>query len=55
MKTLNVTQSTIKAGYSPNNAYVMNSRLLRKDKVNKYTKYGKSGIMGDVVLSAKGI
>ncbi|MEJ7545472.1 terminase small subunit, partial [Staphylococcus hominis] len=33
IKTLNVTQSAIKAGYSPNSAHVTGSRLLRKEKV----------------------
>ena len=38
IKTLNVTQSAIKAGYSPNSAHVTGSRLLRKDKVDEYIK-----------------
>ncbi|WP_049382954.1 terminase small subunit, partial [Staphylococcus epidermidis] len=45
IKTLNVTQSAIKAGYSPNSAHVTGSRLLRKDKVNEYIKSKKDEIM----------
>ena len=53
IKTLNVTQSAIKAGYSPNSAHVTGSRLLRKDKVDEYIKSKKDEIMDDAILSAK--
>ncbi|MGF0029326.1 terminase small subunit [Staphylococcus pasteuri] len=53
LKTLNVTQSAIKAGYSPNSAHVTGSRLLRKEKVEEYIKSKKDGIMDDTILSAK--
>ncbi|WP_154895638.1 terminase small subunit [Staphylococcus pasteuri] len=53
LKTLNVTQSAIKAGYSPNSAHVTGSRLLRKDKVDEYIKSKKDEIMDDTILSAK--
>jgi len=53
IKTLNVTQSAIKAGYSPNSAHVTGSRLLRKDKVDEYIKSKKDEIMDDTILSAK--
>ena len=36
LKTLNVTQSAIKAGYSPHTASVQGSRLLKNEKVAKY-------------------
>ena len=55
IKTLNVTQSAIKAGYSPNSAHVTGSRLLRKDKVDEYIKSKKDEIMDDTILSAKEI
>ena len=51
IKTLNVTQSAIKAGYSPNSAHVTGSRLLRKDKVDEYIKSKKDEIMDDTILS----
>ncbi|MBM0847372.1 terminase small subunit [Staphylococcus epidermidis] len=53
IKTLNVTQSAIKAGYSPNSAHVKDSRLLRKEKVDEYIKIKKDEIMDDTILSAK--
>ena len=53
IKTLNVTQSAIKAGYSQNSAHVTGSRLLRKDKVDEYIKSKKDEIMDDTILSAK--
>ncbi|HCZ8093187.1 TPA: terminase small subunit, partial [Staphylococcus aureus] len=33
IRTLNVTQSAVKAGYSSNSAHVTGSRLLRNEKV----------------------
>ena len=53
IKTLNVTKSAIKAGYSPNSAHVTGSRLLRKEKVDDYIKSKKDEIMDDTILSAK--
>lgn len=53
IKTLNVTKSAIKAGYSPNSAHVTGSRLLRKEKVDEYIKSKKDEIMDDTILSAK--
>lgn len=55
IKTLNVTQSAIKAGYSPNSAHVTGSRLLRKEKVDEYIKSKKDEVMDDTILSAKEI
>ena len=53
IKTLNITQSAIKAGYSQNSAHVTGSRLLRKEKVEEYIKSKKDEIMDDTILSAK--
>ncbi|UVD88583.1 MAG: terminase small subunit [Staphylococcus haemolyticus] len=53
IKTLNVTQSAINAGYSSNSAHVTGSRLLRKEKVDEYIKSKKDEIMDDTILSAK--
>ncbi|MDH9058944.1 terminase small subunit [Staphylococcus epidermidis] len=53
IKTLNVTKSAIKAGYSPNSAHVTGSRLLRKEKVDEYIKSKKDEIMDDTILLAK--
>ncbi|MEJ7207553.1 terminase small subunit, partial [Staphylococcus epidermidis] len=36
LKTLNITQSAIKAGYSPHTASEQGSRLLKNEKVAKY-------------------
>lgn len=55
IKTLNVTQSAINAGYSPNSAHVTGSRLLRKEKVDEYIKSKKDEIIDDTILSAKEI
>lgn len=41
IKTLNVTQSAIKAGYSPQSAHVQGSRLLKNEKVSRYIKEQK--------------
>lgn len=46
-------KSAIKAGYSPNSAHVTGSRLLRKEKVDKYIKSKKDEIIDDTILSAK--
>ncbi|PNZ10954.1 terminase small subunit [Staphylococcus simiae] len=53
IKTLNITQSAIKAGYSPNSAHVTGSRLLRQEKVDEYIKSKKDEIIDDTILSAK--
>ncbi|AXV43294.1 MULTISPECIES: terminase small subunit [Staphylococcus] len=53
IKTLNVTQSAINAGYSSNSAHVTGSRLLRKEKVDEYIKSKKDEIMDDTILSTK--
>ncbi|MEB7812885.1 terminase small subunit [Staphylococcus xylosus] len=53
MKTLNVTQSAINAGYSSNSAHVTGSRLLRNEKVKDYIQSKKDEIMDDTILSAK--
>ncbi|MBO0378011.1 terminase small subunit [Staphylococcus warneri] len=53
LKTLNVTQSTINAGYSSNSAHVTGSRLLRNEKVKDYIQSKKDEIMDDTILSAK--
>ena len=53
IKTLNVTQSAIKAGYSPNSAHVTGSRLLRNEKVKDYIQSKKDKIIDDTILTAK--
>lgn len=53
IKTLNVTQSAIKAGYSPQSAHVQGSRLLKNEKVYKYIKEQKEEYMDESVLTAK--
>lgn len=53
LKTLNVTQSAINAGYSSNSAHVTGSRLLRNEKVKDYIQSKKDEIMDDTILSAK--
>lgn len=53
LKTLNVTQSAIKAGYSPQSAHVQGSRLLKNEKVYKYIKEQKEEYMDESVLTAK--
>lgn len=53
IKTLNVTQSAIKAGYSPQSAHVQGSRLLKNKKVSKYIKEQKEEYMDESVLTAK--
>jgi phage terminase small subunit len=53
LKTLNVTQSAIKAGYSPQSAHVHGSRLLKNEKVAEYIKKQKEVLMDESVLTAK--
>ncbi|PTG00729.1 terminase small subunit [Staphylococcus chromogenes] len=53
IKTLNITQSAIKAGYAPNSAHVTGSRLLRNEKVDEYIKSQQDKIMDDSILTAK--
>lgn len=53
IKTLNVTQSAIKAGYSPQSAHVQGSRLLKNEKVYRYIKEQKEQYMDESVLTAK--
>lgn len=53
IKTLNVTQSAIKAGYSPQSAHVQGSRLLKNEKISKYIKEQKEEYMDESVLTAK--
>lgn len=53
IKTLNITQSAIKAGYAPNSAHVTGSRLLRNEKVNEYIKSQQDKVMDDSILTAK--
>ncbi|MEJ7164782.1 terminase small subunit [Staphylococcus capitis] len=52
LKTLNVTQSAIKAGYSPHTASVQGSRLLKNKKVAKYIDEQRKRIIDEGVLSA---
>lgn len=52
-KTLNVTQSAIKAGYVPNSAHVTGSRLLRNEKGDEYIRSQQDKVMGDSILTAK--
>ncbi|MCG1911489.1 terminase small subunit [Staphylococcus epidermidis] len=53
LKTLNVTQSAINAGYSSNSAHVTGSRLLRNEKVKDYIQSKKDEIIDDTILTAK--
>lgn len=53
IKTLNITQSAIKAGYAPNSAHVTGSRLLRNEKVEEYIKSQQEKVMDDSILTAK--
>ncbi|PTH13974.1 terminase small subunit [Staphylococcus agnetis] len=53
IKTLNITQSAIKAGYAPNSAHVTGSRLLRNEKVNEYIQSQQDKVMDDSILTAK--
>ncbi|MDW4312486.1 terminase small subunit [Staphylococcus saprophyticus] len=53
LKTLNVTQSAIKAGYNPNSAHVTGSRLLKNEKVAKYINSQKDALIDENVLTAK--
>ena len=52
LKTLNVTQSAIKAGYSPHTASVQGSRLLKNEKVAKYIDEQRKKVIDEGVLSA---
>lgn len=53
IRTLNVTQSAVKAGYSSNSAHVTGSRLLRNEKVKDYIQSKKDEIIDDTILTAK--
>lgn len=53
IKTLNITQSAINAGYAPNSAHVTGSRLLRNEKVDEYIKSQQDKIMDNSILTAK--
>lgn len=53
IKTLNITQSAIKAGYAPNSEHVTGSRLLRNEKVNEYIQSQQDKVMDDSILTAK--
>ncbi|MET2735943.1 terminase small subunit [Staphylococcus epidermidis] len=52
LKTLNMTQSAIKAGYSPHTASEQASRLLKNKKVAKYIDEQRKRIIDEGVLSA---
>lgn len=53
IRTLNVTQSAVKAGYSSNSAHVTGSRLLRNEKVKDYIQSKKDEIIDDTILTGK--
>lgn len=53
IRTLNVTQSAVKAGYSSNSAHVTGSRLSRNEKVKDYIQSKKDEIIDDTILTAK--
>ncbi|UXS59930.1 terminase small subunit [Staphylococcus ureilyticus] len=55
LKTLNLTQSAIKAGYSPQSAHTQGYRLLKNEKVANYLNEVKSKVIDDNVLSANEI
>lgn len=50
LKTLNVTQSAIKAGYSTHTAHVQGSRLLKNEKVSNYINEQRSKLIDENVL-----
>ncbi|OLF65703.1 terminase small subunit [Staphylococcus sp. MB377] len=50
LKTLNVTQSAIKSGYSPHTAHVQGSRLLKNKKVAQYINEQRSKLIDENVL-----
>ncbi|MCO6212047.1 terminase small subunit [Staphylococcus epidermidis] len=52
IRTLNVTQSAIKAGYSPKTAHVTGCRLLKKKHINDYIQEQKKKVIDESVLSA---
>lgn len=52
LKTLNVTQSAIKAGYSPHTAHVQGSRLLRNEKVARFINEQRKKMVDESVLTA---
>lgn len=52
LKTLNITQSAIKAGYSPHTASEQGSRLLKNEKVAKYIDEQRKRIIDEGVLFA---
>ncbi|MCO6333756.1 terminase small subunit [Staphylococcus epidermidis] len=51
LKTLNITQSAIKAGYSPHTASEQGSRLLKNEKVAKYIDEQRKRIIDEGVLT----
>ncbi|EML5161318.1 terminase small subunit [Staphylococcus aureus] len=53
IRTLNVTQSAIKAGYSANSAHVTGYRLLKKPHIKQYIQEQKDKIIDENVLTAK--
>lgn len=53
IRTLNVTQSAIKAGYSANSAHVTGCRLLKKPHIKQYIQEQKDKIIDENVLTAK--
>lgn len=52
IRTLNVTQSAITAGYSPKTAHVTGSRLLKKKHINEYIQEQKKKVIDESILSA---
>ncbi|MEB7394305.1 terminase small subunit [Mammaliicoccus sciuri] len=53
LKSLNITQSAINAGYSKTSAHVAGSRLLKNDKVKNYIDSQKKELMEKGVLEAQ--
>ncbi|HDE7003423.1 TPA: terminase small subunit [Staphylococcus aureus] len=53
IRTLNVTQSAIKAGYNANSAHVTACRLLKKPHIKQYIQEQKDKIIDENVLTAK--
>lgn len=52
IRTLNVTQSAITAGYSPKTAHVSGYRLLKKKHISDYIQEQKKKVIDESVLSA---
>ncbi len=53
IRTLNVTQSAIKAGYSANSAHVTGCRLLKKPHIKQYIQEQKDKVIDEKCINRK--